>query len=96
MVVLDRRSREKPMDHLTNLHIHMYGVEMACTRLSPLSVLYSGGVTTTPNSIELSHSHCSTLISTLWSTHLPAPRVLAGVEVRSLASRRASPVGGTF
>jgi hypothetical protein len=35
-------------------------VEMTCTLLSPLSVLYIGVVPTTSNSMQLSHSQCST------------------------------------
>jgi hypothetical protein len=35
-------------------------VEMTCTLLSPLSVLYIGVVPTPSNSMQLSHSQCST------------------------------------
>jgi hypothetical protein len=42
-------------------------VEMTCTRLSPLSILYIGVVPTTSNSMQLSHSQCSTpYFNTQW------------------------------
>jgi hypothetical protein len=41
-------------------YFNMDNDEMTCTLLSPLSVLYIGVVPTTSNSMQLSHSQCST------------------------------------